>query len=189
MADQLTYYSQFDGQDVGGKRYALGEAIDSGTPLGLLSILTGMGKVATTKPNTDSGVVIVGEAETKPVANMNRPELERAAINIMSARVGAVDDDTLRRMISEHQAAQAEGDPEGDAHEADDGMTDNDDGAGEGEGDGGADDKPLSRQTTAELTATAEREGVTFGEDVKTNPDRVAAIEAAREEKARASAA
>lgn len=42
----------------------------------------------------------------------------------------------------------------------------------------------LTGKTTAELEAIAADEGVEFGEDVKTNPDRIKAIQSARDAKA-----
>lgn len=161
MAEDQTYYSQFEGEDVGGKRYGLGDPIDEAVPLGVLSILAGMGRISTTKPAA-SEVIIPVTGEVKPVANMNRAELEAAAMHAMGSRIASADDDQLREAVTRHRAEES-GEREG---------SDEDKAA--------ADEKPLARQNTAELTATAEREGVTFGEDVKTNPDRVAAIEAAR---------
>lgn len=176
------YYSQFDGESIGNKRYGLGDEIDSDTNPEILTILADQGRISTSKPTTLT-VPLVGT--DKPVEDMSRAELEGSALSIMSTRILSMPSDDLRDAIDRHRAeaerkaGEDAGEP-GTKDPADDSMTN---GTGTPETPPA---KPLGQMTTAELNATAEAEEITFGEDVKTNPDRVKAIQTARDAKAKA---
>lgn len=152
------FFAQFDGEDINGMRYGLGDEIDADTPGAILDILADQGRIAANKPTVITAPI---SGNAKSVDDMSRAELEGSALSILSTQVMAADDDKLRSTIEGYRAEQAdkaEGAPADDA-------------------------KPLDKMTTAELEATAADEEVTFGDDVKTNAQRAAAIQAARDAK------
>jgi hypothetical protein len=161
------YYSQFDGENIGGTRYGLGDAIDEDTNPEILTILAEQGRISANKPTSITAPLVGSD---KSVEDMSRAELEGSALSIMSTKILAADDDKLRQTIELHRE-----------DEANKNRDDSDDGK-EPETPG----KPLEKMTTAELVETATNESVDFGEDVKTNADRVKAIQAARDVKAKA---
>lgn len=99
-ADKPTpLYAQFDGDEIDGKRYAIGEEIDLDrhTP-GTLTYLSGLGRLGGSKPT--EGVII---DTTVPVSAMNRAQL-LAELSVHHA------DDDLREAVQakrDHEAGQA----------------------------------------------------------------------------------
>jgi hypothetical protein len=175
-------YAQFDGEDVDGKRYALGDPLDADINPGVRTYLVSAGRFASTNPIATAAPTGASLSDM-PVEDMTRAELESAAIAAMTARAAEASEEDLKRAITAHREMLAdragEGQPftpsSGDAMPgttppASDPVT--------------PEAKPLKSQTTAELEATAQAEEITFGEDVKTNADRVKAIEDARAAKA-----
>ena len=154
-------FAQFDGLDISGNRYGLGDEIDADTPAPILDILSQQGQISANKPTVITAPLV---GSSKPVEDMSRAELEGSVLSILSSQVINADDDKLRSTIEDHRSKV-----EDDARE-----------------EVGSDTpvKPLDKMTTAELVTTAGAESVTFGDDVKTNADRVAAIQAARDAKA-----
>lgn len=167
-------FAQFDGEDINGKRYGLGDEIDASVPGAILDILSDQGRISANKPTVITAPLVGSD---KAVEDMSRAELEGSALSIMSTRILDMSSDDLRDAIDRHRT-EVERKAEEDAGEAgtkdpaDDAMT--------------TDEKPLGQMKTDELNAVAAREEITFGDDVKTNPDRVKAIQAARDAKAKA---
>ena len=161
-------FAQFDGEDIAGTRYGLGDEIDASVPGAILDILSDQGRISANKPTVITAPLVGSD---KAVEDMSRSELEGSALSIMSTRILSMPSDDLREAIERSRAQDADGAKE--------------DAPTEGEGTNDPDPaKPLAQQTTAELKATAAAEEITFGDEVKTNPDRVKAIEAARAAKA-----
>jgi len=159
-------FSQFDGEDINGTRYGLGDEIDADTPGAILTILEDQGRIASYKP-TMLAVPLAGTE--KAVKDMSRAELESAALHAMAARIKDADDDKLRSTI--HDARGTVEDEDDDDDDGDE-RTPYDD----------LKDKPLGTMKTEDLTIVAENEGVSLA-DAKTNQDRAKAIEDARKAK------
>jgi len=190
---ERTLYAQFDGDEVDGIAYRLGDPIkrekhDAGT----LAYLEGTGRIAATRPAT---TFVIPADDGKPVEEMGRVELEAAAMASLAARLPAASDEQLRDAINAGRAAEQERlaaeREERDAQLGGGGAND----AGDGLGAGGASgdnrqstasyddikDKPLNTLRTAELVLIAEHENVSL-DGANTNPDRVKAIEVKRKQ-------
>lgn len=163
---KTTYYAQFDGEEIAGTRYALGDKIDADVHPAVLQVLADQGRISSNVPAGSSVIV----TETKPVDEMNRVELRAAALDAFATQMDSMSDDELRAGVKRHQ----------------DGAGEDDGGAGDGSTGGTpyADlkDRPLGNMKTADLDTIAREEGVDFA-GATNNPDRVKAIEAARKAK------
>lgn len=158
------FYAQFDGEDVAGKRYALGEKIDGDTHPQVLRVLRDQGRIAETPPTT---FPVPLSGSDKDVGDMTRSELEAAALAAFHSQVRDMDDDALRAGVTRHRErveAGSETDDSDDSGSADTTLPD---------------ERALGRMNTADLTAQAEREGVNL-DGADTNAARVQAILAAR---------
>lgn len=172
---QPTLYAQFDGDEVDGIKYALGDEIrtdkhDAGT----LAYLTETGRIAAGKPAT---TIVIPADEGKPVEEMSRLELEQGAMAALSSRLSDASDDQLREAIEAgRERDQAARDAQA-ASRADTGT--GDDNRGSTADYDEIKDKPLAGLKTADLVLIAEHENVSL-DGANTNPDRVKAIETAR---------
>lgn len=102
MADKTTYFANFDGDDINGKRYALGEEIADDVDAGTLAFLANTGRITTTAP--DTGAVKTWPAlDEKPLGDMTRDELEAAAR--ASLNLSKLSDEELREGIERHRNA------------------------------------------------------------------------------------
>lgn len=157
----LPHYAMFDGEEIGGKRYALGGPIDD-VDATTLDVLVGLGRVSSTKPALDVNRLPL--TTTKAVEDMSRTELEAAAMDAMRARLGEATDDDLRRAVTAHRDATDDG---GDTY------------AERAAAYAALKDKPLDSLKTAELEIVAAAEGADVSK-ARTNSDRVAAIQEKR---------
>jgi hypothetical protein len=158
------YYAQFDGEDVAGKRYALGEKIDDDTHPQVLRVLRDQGRIAETPPTT---FPVPLSGSDKDVGDMTRSELEAAALAAFHSQVRDMSDDALREGVTRHRErveAGSETDDSDDSGSADTTLPD---------------ERALSRMKTDELVAQAQREEVSL-DGADTNPAKVQAILAAR---------
>lgn len=190
MPPEETLYAQFDGDEVEGRRYSLGEPVEIQNP-GLIDILKIQGRVGTNRP----AVTIVVPAADKSPDDMNRAELEAAAR--ASIDLSHYDDDDLRARLHAVRAEQAgdsdQDEAEGGDQQVDAGEGDSDAGEGEGEGDqsdtGVTDEeqgayialkgKDLSDLKADELKLVGKVEGVDLSAATN-SPLRIKAIEAHR---------
>jgi hypothetical protein len=195
----MAYFAQFDGDEINGKRYGIGEEIADSVDAGTLAFLVAGGRIASTPPAASSALPL---AVAKPVAEQTREELIQTILAQGALRLADATDEELRYAIERDRE-----EPSGLREALDSGTTGGDtasigaagtEGGSStgGEGATGAPpppaapdsydalkDKPLSRLTSAQLDTVAKAEEVEFDENVKTNDDRVAAIEAARKAK------
>jgi hypothetical protein len=156
----MPYYGRFDGQEVDGKVYALGDPIDEDVDAAVIDVLIGLGRLTTTRPTVDGAPTI--PTETKAVEDMSRVELEAAAMDAMRSRLGEAPDEDLRRVVTQHREAVGADADEGEEPDA---TT--------------LADKPLDEMSAKELDAVAGAEGVDVSK-ARTKSDRVAAIQEAR---------
>lgn len=155
--DPATLYAMFDGDDIDGKRYALGDPIDADINVGVRNLLVAQGRISSAKPD-GSGIVT---DTTRNPADMSRAEL-------LAELSSDMPDDKLADAVAQKRAQQAD--------------TDDD---GEDESYAALKDRDPATLKTAELAIVAEAEGVTFSDDDKTNALKAAAIVSAREAKAK----
>lgn len=88
--DRKPLFAQFDGDEVEGKRYAIGDELASDTDAGTVAYLTGTGRFSATPP--DQASPIPAGADRRPVAEMSRAEI--------LAELGAGEsDDRLREAV------------------------------------------------------------------------------------------
>jgi hypothetical protein len=101
--DRTPLYAQFDGDDVDGKRYELGEELSTDTDPGTVAYLTTNGRFAAVKPGDEDAH---SYDTSTPTADMGRLAL--------LAELGAgQSDETLREAVErkrEHDAEEAEAD-------------------------------------------------------------------------------
>lgn len=71
--DRKPLFAQFDGDEVDGKRYGIGDELDGGTDAGTIAYLTGTGRFSATKPG--EGSPIPAGADRRPTADMSRAEI------------------------------------------------------------------------------------------------------------------
>ena len=118
----------------------------------------------------DVTVGVNGEVKKFPV-NVETP--------LADYQIGALENAGYNVIVSDDGAASGD---EGSPSDAVTGESDSLDHDGDGEKGGSTPKDPpaLTGKTTAELNKIAEDEGLVFGDDVKTNADRIKAIEAAR---------
>lgn len=160
-------YAQFQGDEVDGKVYDLGEPLADTVDGGTRAYLESTGRFAATNPGT---VISVPSAD-KPLEEMNRAELEATARSMVD--LSSLSDDDLRGKLAQMRAAQGEEDEDADLSRAD-AITDEDRAAYEA-----IKEKPVDQLKTAELELVAKVEGVDLAE-AKNNGDRATAIETAR---------
>ena len=152
------YFAQFEGLEVDGKRYALGDQISAKVDAGTLAYLSSVGQIGASRP----ALAIMVPAAEVPLSEMTREQLV-ATFRAELVIPDDLDDDRLRDAIEAQRLGLAPADD-----------------------DDGEPVKPLDKMTKAELLDVAANEGVTFGEDVTNNAERVTAIEAARAARATA---
>lgn len=208
MADAPTkLYAQFDGDEVNGKVYKLGEELAEGTDAGTRHFLTEAGRFTASVPlNVNTAPPL---ASDKPVGDMTRQELHDTLLAGAAERLDKMPEDELRSLV-ERDRARAESEEDDVADDESDsldmgGQSGDEQSQGEEGGEqsssetseeGGESeqapvnpdyealkDKPLSTLKTAELQIVAEAEGVDLTE-ADTNPKRVAAIQSKRDETA-----
>lgn len=163
MPEAQTLYAMFDGDEIEGKRYALGDEIPADLNPGIKAVLLARGNISGTRPTVTTFSVPL-DGVNKDVGDMSREELEGAMMVATRDKMAEASDDQLREAVSRYQADQGI-----ETKPADTGSTT------------GGEAKPLDKMTTAELNETASAEGVEFGDDVKTNAQRAAAIQAKRD--------
>jgi hypothetical protein len=96
-------YTQFDGEEIDGKRYKLGEAVSRDLDAGTVRYLIDTGRLSDTAPlPADSGTMIPPLREPE-LHQMTRAELETAARN--SLDLSDLSDDDLRRGIERNRSA------------------------------------------------------------------------------------
>lgn len=161
MAD---LYAQFDGDEIDGKRYALGDKIDDSVDAATRGFLIDAGRLSASAP---ARAFTMPVAVDKPVGDMTRDELVEAILAGGASRLATMDDAALRDAVERDRAGQA---PTGDSSTSDN-----------------APPPPppppsLSGMTTAQLEKTAADEGVDIS-SASTNAERASMIEAARSAK------
>jgi len=110
----MDLYTQFDGEEINGVRYKLGDAIERDVDAGTVRYLLQTGRLSDTPPNTD-GVLLPPMRET-PLLEMSRAELETTARN--SIDLSELSDEELIKGIERHRnAARGEAIETGDAME------------------------------------------------------------------------
>ena len=174
--DRAPLYAQFDGDEIDGKVYGLGDEILDKVDAGTRTVLTGMGRIAASRPTVPYSQPIDAG---KHIDDMTRPELEQSALAALASTMSEASDDDLRRAI-EHARETAES----RRNEAEDERKRQ--AAGNGAGTTSYDDlkdKPLGSLKTADLVTVAEAENVSIA-DASTNPERVKLIQAERDKKA-----
>jgi hypothetical protein len=165
--DRPKLYAQFDGDEIDGVTYGLGDEIKDTVDAGTIAFLEGRGRIASAPPSVSSMIPIVD----KPLDAMNRAELERTFV--AEADLSTASDEDLKRAIQAGRDKAAAGSSDDDSDDDDEVYSD-------------LKGKDLSKLKAGELAIVAEAEGVTFGDGVKTNADKVAAIQTARDAKAAA---
>ncbi len=132
-----TYFAQFDGEEINGERYAVGDPIKGDLDEATVEILMGLGRISTNRPAAGSSIPPI---EEKAIEDMSRTELEAAAIEAVRYRAAQANTNDLRNMVQRHRDERDEA-----------ARGDDDDGDQGGEGDDeGEDDKP---ETVSALTA------------------------------------
>lgn len=114
-ATGMSYVSNFEGEEINGRRYALGEGIDESVDAGTIRYLVSNGRITELGPN-DAPATAGGDAVEMPLrdpATMNR-------VQLLAELASDQSDDELRRMVTakrEHEASerQAGGSGEFDA--------------------------------------------------------------------------
>jgi len=177
--DRTPLYAQFDGDEILGTVYPLGEEISQDVDAGTRSVLVEMGRLSATKPPVP---FVMPTAVDKNVGDMSRAELEQSALAIASASLADRSEDDLREFVSRgrDEADQRAKDADEERQRAIDASKTNEAGSTPY-----ADlkDKPLNTLKTAELVTIADEENISLV-DARTNPDRVKLIEDARKAKA-----
>lgn len=164
MPDAIKYYAMFDGDEIEGTIYKLGDEIAANINPGIRMVLEARGNISTTRPTVTTFTVPL-DGVNKDVADMSRADLESAMMVATRDKVAEASDEDLRDAVTRYQESK--------------GIETAPVGNGGGSSDGAA--KPLDKMTTAELKEAAEKESVTFGDDVTTNAQRAAAIQAKRD--------
>jgi hypothetical protein len=195
MVDRPKLYAQFEGDEIDGKVYSLGDEISPSVDFGTRTYLIGLGRIGAHPPTVAAVIPSPGKA----LADMGRDELEATARSMVD--LSGYDDDQLRDEIDRRRRAEAEhAEEQGKAPLTPPAPTPDNSAPGQpapgslssaiSEGDEetkpeGYDvlkDKPLGSMTTAQLNTVADAEGIAFDENVKTNADRAAVIQAKRDE-------
>jgi len=97
--DRKPLFAQFDGDEVDGKRYGIGDELDGGTDAGTIAYLTGTGRFSATKPG--EGSPIPDGADRPAPETMTRAEV--------LAELGAGEsDDRLREALAMKREKLAE---------------------------------------------------------------------------------
>lgn len=177
-AAKPAYYAQFDGDEVEGKFYKLGDPIDEKVPAGTIEYLKSIGRIAVTKPAAASVVVPADLA----LEDMSREQLEATARSMID--LSSYDDDQLRSEIGRRRALIEEERREElarNGQESQDEPTDEEKAAADRKAAYEAlKNRPLAELKTDELKLVAEVEGVDLT-DASNNEKRVAAIQAKRD--------
>lgn len=97
----MDLFTQFDGEEINGVRYKLGDPIERDVDAGTVRYLLQAGRISDTPPNTD-GVLIPPMRET-PLIEMSRAELEVTARN--SIDLSERSDEELIKGIERHRDA------------------------------------------------------------------------------------
>ncbi len=173
------YFAQFDGDEIDGKVYKIGDEIDASVGAGTMEYLKGIGRIAVTKPAEPN---VIGSTD-KPLAEMNRSELEAAARSLID--LSDYEDDQLRNEIERRraliEAEKTDGAAQNGQESQDGDLTDEEKASAERQAAYDAvKDKPLADLKTAELQLVAEVEGADLT-DASNNEKRVAAIQAKRD--------
>lgn len=170
------YFAQFDGDEIDGKVYKIGDEIDASVGAGTMEYLKGIGRIAVTKPAEPN---VIGSTD-KPVAEMNRSELEATARGMID--LSSYDDEDLRNEIGRRRAAiEADRSAQNGQESQGGDLTDEEKASAERKAAYDAvKDKPLADLKTAELQLVAEVEGADLT-DASNNEKRVAAIQAKRD--------
>jgi len=186
MGDAPTpLYAQFDGDDVDGKRYKLGEPLADSADAGTRLYPTTTGRFGGSRP---ANAFTPPVASDKPVGDMTRDELVETILAAGSKRLDTMGEDELRDLVERDRSKADQPADEGDGDDKGDELTGDEGGAGDQSGAGDTDnaeyealkDKPLGQMKTAELEIVAKAEGVDLA-DADTNPKRVAAIQTKRD--------
>lgn len=171
------YFAQFDGDEIDGKVYRLGDQIEESVTGGTLEYLKSIGRIAVTKPAEPNAV-----SQDKPLENMTRAELEATARNMID--LSGYEDEALRSEISRRRAAieqdKAE-DAKRAAEQSQGGETDEEKANADRQAAYEAlKDKPLADLKADELKLVGEVEGADMA-DASNNEKRIAAIQAKRD--------
>jgi hypothetical protein len=137
MADKTTYFANFDGDEINGRRYGLGDPIDDDVDTGTLVYLAQTGRITATQP--DKGALVEHpDAVDLPLGDMTRQQLESAALATIN--LSSYSDEELRQRIDESRRDQA-----ARADRADTPPPSDTTGADTGEGEEGADPAAADR--------------------------------------------
>jgi hypothetical protein len=101
----MRYFANFEGDEIDGVRYKIGEEITS-KDVGVLAYLVSNGRITERADDDDGDGSSLGEPgvgtgipDRKPVEDMRRPELLAEARRAFDAHIGTADDDQLRVMV------------------------------------------------------------------------------------------
>jgi hypothetical protein len=101
MPPKTEYFANFEGDEINGKFYALGDTIADDVDVGTLGFLESTGRIGATKPDTANGFVPL-TLDDKPLDRMTRAELEAAAMATID--LSRYSDDELRSQVEGHRA-------------------------------------------------------------------------------------
>ena len=107
--EKTKYFANFDGDDLNGHVYKLGEEIKDDVDGGTLNYLLQTGRISSTKPDTEA-VMSAPAVDDKPLALMDRAELERTALATID--LSGYSDEQLRERIEAHRAGDEAEDDE-----------------------------------------------------------------------------
>lgn len=118
MAD-TEYYAQFDGDEVDGKVYKLGEKLKSSVDVGTITYLVGMGRIGSTRPsepNKDAGDLGLPDdsdprtAQLRVLADLDPMDMTREELvaHLAELATDGREDDELREAVFGHRERAAE---------------------------------------------------------------------------------
>lgn len=118
MADKK-YYAQFDGDEVDGKVYKLGEPLKDSVDAGTITYLVGMGRIGSTppaEPNKDAGDLGLPDdsdprtAQLRVLADLDPMDMTRAELvaHLAELATDGREDDELREAVFGHRDRLAE---------------------------------------------------------------------------------